>query len=125
MIIIFVSIYFGSPRFGHTIKANCNNKFLLIQRLLNLDFFEKDLELVSPLRSVYNYNFLRKIFFMLFYYPVDTERKLNVHKKFKRRPGRLLNVLFDQFTACVYGVTDQISLFDCVYFLRYWTIYVM
>ena len=25
--------------------------------------------------------------------PVDTGRKLNVHKKFRRRPGRLLNVL--------------------------------
>ena len=26
-------------------------------------------------------------------FPVDTGRKLNVHKTFKRRPGRLLNVL--------------------------------
>ena len=26
-------------------------------------------------------------------YPVDTERKLNVHKTFRGRPGRLLNVL--------------------------------
>ena len=25
--------------------------------------------------------------------PVDTERKLNVHKTFRRRPGRLLNIL--------------------------------
>ena len=25
-------------------------------------------------------------------YPVDTGRKLNVHKTFRRRPGRLLNV---------------------------------
>ena len=25
--------------------------------------------------------------------PVDTERKLDVHKTFRRRPGRLLNVL--------------------------------
>ena len=25
--------------------------------------------------------------------PVDTGRKLNVHKAFRRRPGRLLNVL--------------------------------
>ena len=30
---------------------------------------------------------------MCFIYPVDTGRKLNVHKTFKRRPGRLLNVL--------------------------------
>ena len=27
------------------------------------------------------------------YLPVDTGRKLNVHKTFRRRPGRLLNVL--------------------------------
>ena len=25
--------------------------------------------------------------------PVDTGRKLNVHKTFRRRPGRLLNVI--------------------------------
>ena len=37
--------------------------------------------------------------------PVDTGRKLNVHKAFRRRPGRILNVLctFVQFTFCVYG----------------------
>ena len=28
-----------------------------------------------------------------FYNPLDTGRKLNVHKTFRRRPGRLLNVL--------------------------------
>ena len=27
------------------------------------------------------------------YYPVDTGRKFNVHKTFRRRPGRLFNVL--------------------------------
>ena len=27
------------------------------------------------------------------YFPVDTVRKLKVHKTFKRRPGRLLNAL--------------------------------
>ena len=27
-------------------------------------------------------------------FPVDTGRKLNVHKTFRRRPGRLLDVLF-------------------------------
>ena len=26
-------------------------------------------------------------------YPVDTGRKLNAHKTFRRRPGRFLNVL--------------------------------
>ena len=30
---------------------------------------------------------------MFNYYPLDTGRKLNVHKTLRRRPGRLLNVL--------------------------------
>ena len=30
---------------------------------------------------------------MEIYFAVDTGRKLNVHKTFRRRPGRLLNVL--------------------------------
>ena len=34
-------------------------------------------------------------------YPLDTGRKLNVHKTFRRRPGRLMYV---QFTSCVYWV---------------------
>ena len=29
----------------------------------------------------------------MIHYPVNTGRKLNVHKTFRRRPGRLLNVL--------------------------------
>ena len=33
------------------------------------------------------------VFQKSFIYPVDTGRKLNVHKTFRRRPGRLLNVL--------------------------------
>ena len=46
---------------------------------------------------------LKKLFLWLFHegvhyhidssHPVDTGRKLNVHKTFRRRPGRLLNVL--------------------------------
>ena len=34
-------------------------------------------------RSLYKYSIV----------PIDTGRKLNVHKTFRRRPGRLLNVL--------------------------------
>ena len=30
---------------------------------------------------------------IIFSYAVDTGRKLNVHKKFRRRPGRVLKVL--------------------------------
>ena len=32
--------------------------------------------------------------------PVDTGSKLNVHKTFRRRPGRLIYV---QLSSCVYG----------------------
>ena len=32
--------------------------------------------------------------FLISTYPVNTGRKLNVHKIFRRRPGRLLNVLW-------------------------------
>ena len=41
--------------------------------------------------------YIEKLFseflFWIAYYPVDTGRKLNVHKSFRRRPGRLLNIL--------------------------------
>ena len=42
------------------------------------------------------------IFFRLYSHgiPVDTGRKLNAHKMFRRGPGRLMYV---QFTSCVYG----------------------
>ena len=56
-------------------------------------------------------------------YPVDTGRKLNVHKTFGRRPGRLLNVL------CTFNLrplstgwfirkmnSDQKFLFSCANF---------
>ena len=38
-------------------------------------------------------NSLLDILFEQNNYPVDTGRKLNVHKMFRRRPGPLLNVL--------------------------------
>ena len=53
------------------------------------------------------------VFFRSFtVYPVDTGRKLNVHKTFRKRPERLLNVLCTliyvlclrpEFTFCVYA----------------------
>ena len=36
--------------------------------------------------------------------PVNAGRKLNVHKKFRRRPGRHIYI---QFTSCVYWDTLQ------------------
>ena len=42
--------------------------------------------------------------------PVDTERKLNVHKTFRRRPARLLNVLCTFNLRPVYtGIGDRMG----------------
>ena len=41
------------------------------------------------------------------HYPLDTGRKLNVHKSFSRRPGRLLNVFCVFNLRRVYGVGSQ------------------
>ena len=47
-------------------------------------------------------------------FPVDTGRKLNVHKTFRRRPGRLLNVL------CTFNLrpvsTGLVGLRSCKFF---------
>ena len=52
-------------------------------------------------------------------YPIDTGRKLNVHKTFRRRPGRLLNVLckfslrpVSTGLATRYTMTSQLSWFQ-------------
>ena len=39
-------------------------------------------------------------------FPIDTGRKLNVHKTFRRRPGRLTYV---RFISSVYGVEESIE----------------
>ena len=44
------------------------------------------------------------------FYPVDTGRKLNVHKTFRRRSGRFLNVSCTfKFTSCVYWVNKSLG----------------
>ena len=49
-----VSIYFDIPQLGHT-KKTVENVRLLIERLPNFDFFEKDLGIVSPSHFVFNF----------------------------------------------------------------------
>ena len=44
--------------------------------------------------------------------PVDTGRKLNIHKTFIGRPGHLLNVLCTFNTSCVYWGDN---FFSCVF----------
>ena len=61
MVIILVSIYLGSPWLGHKIK----NKLYKVSEcwsrdILNFDYLEKGLRLVSP--SHFVYDFSRKIF---------------------------------------------------------------
>ena len=41
------------------------------------------------------------------HYPLDTGRKLNVHKSFSRPPGRLLNVFCVFNLRRIYGVGSQ------------------
>ena len=45
-------------------------------------------------------------------YPVDTGRKLNVHKTFRRRPRRLLNVLCTFNLRPVSGIRNEIRVID-------------
>ena len=49
-------------------------------------------EFLSTTWLLYSLN-LSTIFIVLNQFPVDTGRKSNVHKTFRRSPGRLLNVL--------------------------------
>ena len=41
--------------------------------------------------------------------PIDTAPILSVHKTFRRRPGRLLNVMHGQFRSRVYGELTSMS----------------
>ena len=42
-------------------------------------------------------------------YPVDTGRKLNVYKTFRRRPGPFERLMYVQFTSCVYWVMNSMT----------------
>ena len=87
-------------------QLTSNNLFKYRRCLKN--FFRKARELYYEVEhgiiSLYSYFAInqRHYFKKMYFYksaiyniiiPVDTGRKLNVHKTFRRRPGRLLNVL--------------------------------
>ena len=87
-------------------QLTSNNLFKYRRCLKN--FFRKARELYYEVEhgiiSLYSYLAInqRHYFKKMYFYksaiyniiiPVDTGRKLNVHKTFRRRPGRLLNVL--------------------------------
>ena len=50
----------------------------------------QSIQQVTPMNIFVTYT--HSIFLYQCQYPVDTGRKLNVHKMFRRRPGRLLSV---------------------------------
>ena len=60
-------------------------------------FIFKNKFLVSMPGTTLSFSLYLPIFFILYtflsFHPVETGRKLNVHWTFRRRPGRLLNVL--------------------------------
>ena len=69
------------------------------QMIIHLVLFEITKCLILPLTTLYEYvysdcsaNYIGKTE-RTFHDHVDTGRKLNIHKTFRRRPGRLLNVL--------------------------------
>ena len=92
--------------------------------MFSFNFLEKGLVKVSPpyLRMIFQKNC-----FSCYALPVDTGRKLNVQKTFRRRPGRLLNVFctFSLRPVSTWLLHDQMSLTDCLYFLRYCSICVL
>ena len=49
---------------------------------------------VNWTRKLINVNYARIHWSIFSLYPMNTGRRLNVHKRFRRRPERLLNVLF-------------------------------
>ena len=63
-----------------------------------LDYWFKDMNCFKPFLVILNsqlfWNCFQKYDRLLFISnPIDAGRKLNIHKTFRRRPGRLLNVL--------------------------------
>ena len=57
-------------------------------------FLEKDLKICSKFTGEHPCRFQGLLLkYLISLIPVDARRKLNAHKTFKRRPGRVLNVL--------------------------------
>ena len=72
------------PKSGHMDK-----------KLFEIKLFQQDEKLKPGLSNIFN--ILKLLSYSLHYrecyFPIDTGRKLNVHKTCRRRPGRLRNVL--------------------------------
>ena len=67
---------------------------IVSRRLLFLGFCSHKMwHLTSAFFTIYLYTIQNQSFILISSCPLDTGPKLNVHKTFRRRPGRLLNVL--------------------------------
>ena len=101
----YPSVVWPFSAFANKIHHRCLVK-VLKRHWIRLSFlcFFKDTRKLCLLQYFAQYRFIWVWILYLFfcktrfasnntYYPVDTGRKLNVHKKFRTRPGRLLNVL--------------------------------
>ena len=98
---IFHSVHniFGYRRYG---SVWCLNRTLLYHKMVT-EQFTKIPQLIRQLAhrllfsSIFVFHLTRRIYILkenLISFPLDTRRKLNVHKTFRRSPGRLLNVLW-------------------------------
>ena len=94
-----------------------------------LDYWLKDINCFKPFLVILNsqlfWNYFQKYDRLLFISnPIDAGRKLNIHKTFRRRPGRLLNVLCT-FSVRPVSTGNVVSKFlSCLYSL-YWLCFIL
>ena len=95
----------------------CGYPWMLFSKIIRVPLLQSCLAIQSvPLLLPCNHHTLHKLLkyylscqlryvslFLTVHFPVDTGRKLNVHKTFRRRPERLMYL---QITSCVQGVTN-------------------
>ena len=94
-----------------------------------LDYWFKDINYFKRFLVILNsqlfWNCFQKYDRLLFISnPIDAGRKLNIHKTFRRRPGRLLNVLCT-FSVRPVSTGNVVSKFlSCLYSL-YWLCFIL
>ena len=99
-----VALYFGSSWWGTFLKSStASTEFSKSSWSIQTEF----IDLVNWTGEKLNWPEYEMI-------PVDTGRKLNVHKKFSRRPGRLLNAL-GTFNLCPVSMGEVLSTFYQIY----------
>ena len=93
--------------FEITIIPTLRREVKLQRNLKNRDFFTKEqddnnIQCTSQPAGTYGTLNTHKLRSPTYIYPVDTGRKFNVHKGFRRRPTSYVRLLYVQFTSCVY-----------------------